>query len=127
MINDNWICLYSDLPGGLRSGFGTKHSINKFFEQRMDKVPDLIFYRNNTVVICEVDHMLNEDYLIKFNLYKKNISEIINFFKVLISKKIENCKFYFIYKNKSKKEILKNNYKKENIKLFFFDNEIFNQ
>jgi hypothetical protein len=125
MISDGWECLYSDLPGGLRSGIGNKKLINTFFEQNMDKIPDLIFYKENNIIICEVDHRLEEDYLKKFNLYQIYMKKIISFFSTIMMKKIENCKFYFIYKIKNTNNFLKKDYKKKHIKLFFFNDDKF--
>lgn len=69
LSSNGWTILYDDLPSGSRSGIGRRAEIFHIFDSLFNAYPDVICVKDDVLLVVEVDHILNSEYIHKLNGY----------------------------------------------------------
>ncbi len=88
-----WTTLYYDLPLGRRSGVGKVSSINRVWEGLYNLSPDIVFEKEGSVLLFEVDSTINQGYISKFEKYSSKEAELLAELGSIL--KVSLCSLYF--------------------------------
>jgi len=126
LISKGWSLLYSDIPGGKRSGIGIIANINSIWEGLYNLSPDIVFENKGEILLIEVDRNLNKEYLEKFSKYISKEKELKEKLKNAIGKEITCIKFGFVSKSDKYKITINRNLKDFNF-IYFKDGLMINK
>ena len=99
LSENEWIILYTDYPQGSRGGIGVKSLVHTIFETYYDRAPDILAYKNETLLLIEVNNKLEKKYIDKFCEYDRHSSALISELQEKLDLKIEDVKYGFGMKN----------------------------
>lgn len=95
LSENQWKILYTDYPQASRGGIGIKALVHTILETIYDRAPDILAYKNENLLLIEVNNKLEKRYIDKFLEFDRNSSALISELQEKLDMKIADIKYGF--------------------------------